>query len=73
MGGHKTLQGTGLHIQQIRNAMVRISYAGKTFLTAPWLAAKGGVWLSSPPCQLASCLPPLLVNSLTTRRKKSGV
>lgn len=53
--------------------MVRISYAGKTFLTAPWLAAKGCVWLSSLPCQLAPCLPPLWVNSLTTRRKKSGV
>ena len=30
-----------MKIQQIRNATMRIEYAGKTFLTDPWLAAKG--------------------------------
>ncbi len=30
-----------MHIQQIRNAMIRIAYAEKTFLIDPWLAAKG--------------------------------
>ena len=32
-----------MHIQQIRSAMVRIVYAGKTFLTDPWLAEKGAM------------------------------
>ena len=32
-----------MKIQQIRNAMVRIRYAGKTFLTDPWLAPRGGM------------------------------
>ena len=30
-----------MHIQQIRNATNRITYAGKTFLIDPWLAEKG--------------------------------
>jgi L-ascorbate metabolism protein UlaG (beta-lactamase superfamily) len=30
-----------MHIEQIRNATIRIQYAGKTFLVDPWLAAKG--------------------------------
>lgn len=32
-----------MKIQQIRNAMVRIRYAGKTFLTDPWLAPRGSM------------------------------
>lgn len=32
-----------MKIQQIRSAMVRIEYAGKTFLTDPWLAEKGSM------------------------------
>ncbi len=32
-----------MKIQQIRNATLRISYAGKTFLTDPWLAEKGAM------------------------------
>lgn len=32
-----------MKIQQIRSAMVRIDYAGKIFLTDPWLAEKGGI------------------------------
>lgn len=32
-----------MRIQQIRSAMVRITYAGKTFLTDPWLAEKGAM------------------------------
>ena len=32
-----------MKIQQIRNAMVRIHYAGKTFLTDPWLAPRGSM------------------------------
>ncbi len=31
-----------MKIQQIRNATLRIEYAGKTFLTDPWLADRGG-------------------------------
>ena len=30
-----------MNIQQIRNATLRITYAGKTFLIDPWLAGKG--------------------------------
>ena len=32
-----------MKIQQIGNAMVRIRYAGKTFLTDPWLAPRGSM------------------------------
>ena len=32
-----------MKIQQIRNAMLRIRYAGKTFLTDPWLAPRGSM------------------------------
>ena len=32
-----------MKLQQIRNAALRISYAGKIFLTDPWLAAKGAL------------------------------
>ena len=32
-----------MKLQQIRNAALRISYAGKTFLTDPWLAGKGAM------------------------------
>lgn len=32
-----------MHIQQIRNATVRISYGGKTFLMDPWLMDKGAM------------------------------
>lgn len=32
-----------MKLQQIRNAALRITYAGKTFLTDPWLAAKGAM------------------------------
>ena len=32
-----------MKIQQIRSATVRIEYAGKTFLTDPWLIAKGAM------------------------------
>ncbi|MBQ7608748.1 MAG: MBL fold metallo-hydrolase [Desulfovibrionaceae bacterium] len=32
-----------MKIQQIRNATVRIEYGGKTFLTDPWLMAKGAM------------------------------
>lgn len=32
-----------MQIHQIRNAMIRIDYAGKTFLTDPWLVEKGGM------------------------------
>ncbi len=32
-----------MKIQQIRSAMIRIDYAGKTFLTDPWLAEKGAM------------------------------
>jgi len=57
-----------MKIQQIRNAMVRIHYAGKTFLTDPWLAARGsmGTFRDYPvfrcrpeqldlPCPCATC------------------
>lgn len=30
-----------MNIQQIRSATLRIEYAGKTFLTDPWLCGKG--------------------------------
>ena len=30
-----------MNIQQIRNATLRITISGKTFLIDPWLAAKG--------------------------------
>lgn len=32
-----------MNIKQIRSAMVRIDYAGKTFLTDPWLGEKGSM------------------------------
>ena len=32
-----------MKLQQIRNAALRISYAGKIFLTDPWLAGKGAM------------------------------
>ena len=32
-----------MKIQQIRNATLRIEYAGKTFLTDPWLLGKGAM------------------------------
>lgn len=32
-----------MKIQQIRNATLRIEYAGKTFLTDPWLMDKGAM------------------------------
>lgn len=32
-----------MKIEQIRNATVRIEYAGKIFLTDPWLVEKGGI------------------------------
>lgn len=32
-----------MRIEQIRNATIRIEYAGKTFLVDPWLAAKGSM------------------------------
>ena len=57
-----------MKIQQIRNAMVRIRYAGKTFLTDPWLAPRGsmGTFRDYPmfrcrpngwtcPCPCATC------------------
>ena len=30
-----------MEIKQIRNATIRVLYAGKTFLIDPWLAEKG--------------------------------
>ena len=32
-----------MQIQQIRNAMLKITFGGKTFLTDPWLAPKGSM------------------------------
>ena len=44
-----------MHIRQIRNATVRITYGGKTFLTDPWLMPKGamGCFADTPfrPCR----------------------
>ena len=44
-----------MKIQQIRNAMVRIRYAGKTFLTDPWLAPRAAWGRSATiPCSAAA-------------------
>lgn len=46
-----------MKIQQIRNATLRIEYAGKTFLTDPWLTDKGGMGTFRARAGLFRCEP----------------
>lgn len=64
-----------MKIQQIRNATLRIEYAGKTFLTDPWLIDKGAMGTFRSLGNLFRCAPdkldiPMPMSALPVSREE---